>query len=98
MREVQYANEILPIFFTLSGNVIDVIPEQSKKAASHISVTVSGMTISPEQAVPSIRSPFTITRGFSFCLFLSHGVLQNALSLILVTLSGIVTDVRLLQL
>ena len=60
-------------------------------------VTESGIVTLPEQVFPSIRIPFTITNGFSFCLFSSHEVLEKACSPILVTEFAIVIDARFLQ-
>ena len=61
-------------------------------------VTSFGIVISPEQAVPSIKIPFTITSGLSFCLFVNQGVPENADPPMLVTLLGISILVKSVQL
>ena len=77
--------------------VIEVRLVQFSNAPFTMLVTPSGMTTSPEQVVPSIRIPFTITKGFSFCFWLNQGVPLNVLFPMLVTLSGMVIEVRLVQ-
>ena len=60
-------------------------------------VTPYGIVTSPEQVVPSIKIPFTITSGLSFCLFVNQGVPENASSPMLVTLFGMVMLVKPVQ-
>ena len=61
-------------------------------------VTPSGIVTSPEQVLPSIKIPFTITsEPFSCRLFVNQGVLENADSPMLVTLLGISMLVKLLH-
>ena len=60
-------------------------------------VTLFGIVTSPEQAVPSIKIPFTITSESSCCLFVNQSVPENAQSPMLVTLPGIVTLVKPVQ-
>ena len=60
-------------------------------------VTPSGIVTFPEQVVPSIKIPFTITSGLSFCLLVNQAVPENAEFPMLVTLPGIVMPVKLLQ-
>ena len=59
---------------TLFGIVMLVRLEQYSNADSPMHVTLFGITTFPEAAVPSIRIPLTITRGFFSCCALSHGV------------------------
>ena len=61
-------------------------------------VTSFGIVTSPEQVVPSIKIPFTITNGLSFCLLFNQAVPENADPPMLVTLLGIVMLAKLLQL
>ena len=82
---------------TLFGMVTLVKPVQFRNAELPIFVTSSGIVTSPEQAVPSIKIPFTITSGLSFCLLVNQAVPENAESPMLVTLSGIVMSVKLVQ-
>ena len=60
-------------------------------------VIPSGIVTSPEQVVPSIKIPFTITSGFFCCLLFNQAVPENADSLMLVTLLGIVMFAKLVQ-
>ena len=61
-------------------------------------VTLSGIVTFPEQVLPSMRMPLTTTSGFSSLFAVSHDVRSNASEPMLVTLSGIVMPVRLVQL
>ena len=83
---------------TPSGMVMEVRLVQSENALFPMLVTPSGMTTSPEQVVPSIRIPFTITKESSSCFWLNQDVPSNAPSPMLVTLYGMVMEVRLEQL
>ena len=85
------------MLLTLSGMVMLVMLLQPENAKSPMLVTPSGIVTSPEQAVPSIKIPFTITGEFPCCLFVNQGVSENAAFPMLVTLSGIVMLVKLLQ-
>ena len=60
-------------------------------------MTSFGIVTSPEQVVPSIKIPFTITSGFPCCSFVNQAVPENAPSPMLVTLLGIVMLAKLLQ-
>ena len=60
-------------------------------------VTPSGIVTFPEQVVPSINIPFTITSGLSCCLFVNQGVPENASSPMLVTLFGMVMLIKPVQ-
>ena len=60
-------------------------------------VTPYGIVTSPEQVVPSIKIPFTITSGLSCCLFVNQGVPENASSPMLVTLFEMVMLVKPVQ-
>ena len=82
---------------TPSGMLILVKPVQSRNAESPMFVTPSGIVTFPEQVVPSIKIPFTITSGFSFCLLVNQGVPENARFPMLVTLLGISMLVKLLH-
>ena len=82
---------------TLFGMLMLVKPMQFRNAQSPMLVTSFGIVTSPEQAVPSIKIPFTITSGFSFCLLVNQGVPENAPSPMLVTLLGISMLVKLLH-
>ena len=57
-------------------------------------LTLSGITISPSQVSPSIKILLTITDGEILRCDSNHGVSLNAHNPILVTLSGIVIDVK----
>ena len=70
---------------------------QFRNAELPIFVTSSGIVTSPEQAVPSIKIPFTITSGLSFCLLVNQAVPENADPPMLVTLLGIVMLAKMLQ-
>ena len=75
-----------------------VKPMQFRNAPSPMLVTPSGIVTFPEQAVPSINIPFTITsESFSCCLFVNQGVPENASSPMLVTLFGMVMLVKPVQ-
>ena len=64
---------------TLLGISMLVKPVQLSNAESPMLVTSFGIVTSPEQAVPSINIPFTITsESFSCCLFVNQGVPENA--------------------
>ena len=61
-------------------------------------VTPSGIVTSPEQVLPSIKIPFTITSELFSCrLFVNQGVPENADSPMLVTLLGMVMLVKLVH-
>ena len=94
---VQFAKALYPISVILSGIVIVVKLVQFLKAYATILVTLSGITTLSVQVVPSIKIPFTTTNGFSSCFSVNHGVPEKAESPILVTLSGIVIAVKLVQ-
>ena len=79
---------------TLSGIVSPVILVLKANASPRMPVTPSGMTTSPEQAFPSMSISLTTTSGFSCFFASSHGVCENALLPMLVTLSGIAASVR----
>ena len=98
VRLVQPEKALPSMLVTLSGMVMDTGLMQSRKAYGAIWITPSGMTTLPEQVVPSIRIPFTITKGSSFCFWLNQEVPLNALFSMLVTPSGIWMEVRLVQL
>ena len=82
---------------TLFGMLMLVNPVQLQNAPIPMFVTPSGIVTSPEQAVPSINIPFTITSGVSFCLFVNQGVSKNARYPMLVTLFGMVMLVKTVQ-
>ena len=82
---------------TLFGMVMLVKPLQLANAESPMLVTSFGIVTSPEQAVPSIKIPFTITSEFSFCLLVNQGVPENADPPMLVTLLGISMLAKLRQ-
>ena len=89
---VQLSKASAHISVTLSGITTDVIALQSEKANAVIFSTPSGIIISPPHFLPSIKTLFTITSGFSLRLFSSHGVPSNAQPIISCTFSGMVTD------
>ena len=76
---------------TLPGIETEVISRQPENAISPMRVTPSGITVSPVQAVPSIRIPFTTTTGFSACCAFIHSVSRNTPPPISVSPSGIST-------
>ena len=82
---------------TLFGMVTLIKPVQFRNAETPMLVTSFGIVTFPEQAVPSIKIPFTITSGLSFCLLVNQAVPENAKASMLVTLPGIVMSVKLLQ-
>ena len=74
VKPVQLKNANSSMLVTLFGMVMLVKPVQLKNAESPMLVTSFGIITSPEQVVPSIKIPFTITRGLSFCLFVNQSV------------------------
>ena len=75
VKPVQMENAPFPMLVTLFGMLMLVMLLQPKNAEFPMLVTPSGIVTSPEQTVPSIKIPFTITSElFSFCLFVNQGV------------------------
>ena len=83
---------------TLFGMLMLVKPVQLKNAEPPMFVTPSGIVTSPEQVLPSIKIPFTITSELFSCrLFLNQSVPENADPPMLVTLLGISMLANFLQ-
>ena len=94
----QAENADSPTLATLFEMVMLVKLLQPENAESPMLVTPSGIVTFPEQAVPSIKIPFTITsESFSCRLFVNQSVPENAESPMLVTPSGILMLVKLVQ-
>ena len=99
VKPMQLKNAESPMLVTLFGMLMLVKPMQLKNADSPMLVTLFGIVTSPEQVLPSIKIPFTITsESFSCRLFVNQGVPENASSPMLVTLLGIAMLAKLLQL
>ena len=75
VKPVQPKNAKSLMLVTLFGMLIFVKPLQPKNAEFPMFVTPSGIVTSPEQVVPSIKIPFTITsESFSCRLFVNQSV------------------------
>ena len=68
VKLLQPKNAESPMLVTLFGMLMLVMLLHSLNADFPMLVTPSGIVTSPEQVVPSIKIPFTITSGFPCCL------------------------------
>ena len=74
VKLVHSENAKAPMLLTPSGMLMLVKLVQPQNADSPMLVTPSGIVTSPEQVLPLINIPFTITSGLSFCLFFNQVV------------------------
>ena len=113
VKPVQTENALLPMLVTLLGIVIDIKPVQPENVPPSMLVTPLGIVtevkpVQPENARSLMRSPLVIVTVLSWLLLIwfaanagivavSIGQPLNAFSPMLVTLSGIVIEVKPLQ-